>query len=193
MSARSRRIVLSAAGALAVMAVTFAGSVYADRVLNPTELVHFFVPFPAGKVFRPGTVDRPGGAKVFVRPLVIDVNGRGILKRLINPGLEGLSTHWLINVDTKPHRIGMRFTNVDVPLRWEVGAGIPWDPEERVFETAVGPGESVPDLAIDWIFEFSKERRSRDVWYAGALVVFDADTGEDLTTIPVKFQAGKRP
>ena len=179
--------------ALLVAAATFFSSAYSQRVLNATELVHFFVPFPAGRVTRPQALPRPGGRPIFVRPIVIDAGRRGLLKRLIDPGLEGLSTHWLVNLDSRPHRIGLRFTNVDVPLRWEVGAGLPWDPETKTFKAALGPGESVPDLGIDWIFEFSEERRARDVWYDGTLVVFDADSGEELTIIPVRFLARRKP
>jgi hypothetical protein len=187
----SRKIAYSVAGALVVVALTLGSSVYARRVLNTTELVHFFVPFPAGRVVRPRVVARPDGRKIFVRPLIINVNERGLLKRIFNPGLEGVSTHWLVNVDTKPHRIGMTLTNVDVPLRWEVGAGIPWDPVSRTFKEAVAPGESVPDLGVDWIFEFPRERRSKNVWYEGELIIFDADTGENLTVFPLKFQVGR--
>ncbi len=186
-----RKISFSFGGALAVIALTLGASVYAKRVLNPTELVHFFIPFPAGKVVRPRVVVRPDGRKIFVQPLLIDVNERGLLKRIFNPGREGVSTHWLVNIDNKPHRIGMTLTNVDVPLRWEVGAGIPWDPVSRTFQRAVAPGESVPDLGVDWIFEFPRERRKNDVWYEGELIIFDADSGENLTIFPLKFHAGK--
>lgn len=122
--------------------------------------------------------------------MVINVNERGILKRLFNPQVEGLSTHWLVNVDDQPHRIGMRLTELDVPIRWEVGAGILWDPESRTFAEPVGPGESVPDLGVDWFWVFPEEAMARTVWYEGNLVVFDADTGEELTIIPIKFQIG---
>jgi hypothetical protein len=187
----SRKTAYSAVAAMAVAALTLGSSVYARRVLNTTELVHFFIPFPAGKVVRPRVVDRPDGRKIFIQPLIIDVNERGLLKRIFNPGREGVSTHWLVNIDTKPHRIGMTLTNVDVPLHWEVGAGIPWDPVSRTFQQAVAPGESVPDLGVDWIFEFPRERREKNVWYEGELIIFDADSGEKLTVFPLKFQSGR--
>ncbi len=186
-----KRYLYSTIGTVFTIALTFGASVYAKRVLNTTELVHFFIPFPAGKVIRPMTIDGPDGRRFFVRPLSIDVNRRGILKRLFNPGIEGVSTHWLINTGSVPYRIGMKLTNVHVPVRWEVGAGIPWDPESRTFTEVVGPGKSVPDLGVDWLFEFSKEKRSENVWYDGELVIFDADTGEDLTVIPLRFFKGE--
>jgi hypothetical protein len=182
-----KRFLYSTIGTVITVALTIGASVYAKRVLNTTELVHFFIPFPAGKVVRPMTIDGPDGRRFFVRPLAIDVNRRGFLKRLFNPGIEGVSTHWLINTGGMPYRIGMKLTNVNVPVRWEVGAGIPWDPESRTFTEAVDPGQSVPDLGVDWLFEFSKETRSENIWYDGELVIYDADTGKDLTIIPLKF------
>ena len=46
----------------------------------------------------------------------------------------------------------------------------------------------MPDLGVDWLFFFTPEVMAQDIWYDGSLVVYDADTNETLTTIPVKFQ-----
>ncbi len=185
-----KRVLFSVIGAVFLIALIFGSGVYAKSVLNPTELSHFFVPFPAGKVIKPTTLQKPKGGAVFVRPMGIDVNARGILKKWLNPAAEGLSTHWLTNLDSKPHRIGMKFTNINFDVEWDVHAGIPWNEETHEFEVAVGPGDSVPDLGVDWVFFFPPEVRAQTVWYDGSLIVFDADTGDTLTTIPVKFQQG---
>ena len=188
MTTKRKRIVYSVVGVVVLSALIFGSSVYAKSTLNPTELSHFFVPFPAGKVVRPMTVQQLDGSGIFVRPIVINVDQRGILKKIFNPGVEGLSTHWLDNIDTKPHRIGMKFTNVNIEVEWDVHAGIPWDTETKTFKVPIGPGERVPDLGVDWLFFFPQEVMAKDVWYDGSLVVYDADTNETLTTIPVKFQ-----
>ena len=188
MTTKRKRAIYSVIGVVFLSALIFGSSVYAKSTLNPTELSHFFVPFPAGKVVRPMTVKQLDGSGIFVRPIVINVDQRGILKRIFNPGVEGLSTHWLDNLDTKPHRIGMKFTNVNIEVEWDVNAGIPWDPETKTFKVPIGPGERVPDLGVDWLFFFTPEVMAQDIWYDGSLVVYDADTNETLTTIPVKFQ-----
>lgn len=185
-----RRIVFSAIAFAIISVIIFGSSVYAKSTLNTSELVHFFVPFPAGKVTRPTTVSSPSGEKIFVRPITINVDERGILKRVFNPAIEGLSTHWLTNIDTRPHRIGMKFTNINVPVDWDVGARIPWDEATRTFGVAVAPGDSIMDLGVDWLFHFPSEVRAKQVWYDGTLVVFDADTNESLTIIPIKFIKG---
>jgi hypothetical protein len=184
------RIVFSALAFAIIVVLVFGSSVYAKSTLNTSELVHFFVPFPAGKVTRPTTVATPAGGKIFVRPILINVDDRGILKQIFNPGIEGLSTHWMTNIDTKPHRVGMQFTNADITIDWKVGAGISWDPQTKTFGESIAPGGSIKDLGVDWLFHFSSEVRSQPVWYEGTLVVFDADTGESLTIIPIKFVRG---
>jgi len=184
------RIVFSAIAFIVVVGLVVGSSVYTKNVLNASELVHFFVPFPAGRVVKPTTVASPTGERIFTRPISINVNERGVFKKLLNPDIEGLSTHWLTNVDTKPHRIGMKFTNLNVPLDWEVGGAIPWDSETKTFGLAIEPGESIKDLGVDWLFHFPEEVRAQEVWYEGTLIIFDADTNENLTTIPVKFHKG---
>jgi hypothetical protein len=188
---RKSRVLFSIVGAVVLSGLIFGSGLYAKATLNPNELSHFFVPFPAGRVVRPMTVKTPDGSRsIFVRPITINVDKRGILKRWFNPGAEGLSTHWLDNIDTKPHRIGMKFTNMNFEAEWNVHAAIPWDEATHTFGEAVGPGERISDLGVDWVFFFPKEIQKTKVWYDGALIVFDADTNEALTTIPIKFLNG---
>ncbi len=189
--ARRRRVLFSAGAAAIVAAATIACGIYAQKVMNPSELVHFFIPFPAGRIVRPMTVKKPNGEGVFTRPLTIDVDKRGILKRLLNPNIEGIGTHWLVNVDTKPHRIGIKLTNVSVPVEWKVGSGIPFDEATGTFSSPIESGQQIPDLGIDWLFHFTPESWTKAVLYEGQLIVFDADTQETLTVIPVKFQQAK--
>jgi hypothetical protein len=193
MISSGRRTLYSIVAAVVVAGLIYGSGWYAKNTLNPTELSHFFVPFPAGRVVRPMTVKQLDGSGIFVRPIVINVDQRGILKQWFNPGVEGLSTHWLDNIDTKPHRIGLKFTNINVTVKWDINAGIPWNEETHTFDVPVGPGERISDLGVDWYFYFPPEVRARDVWYDGSLVVFDADTDETLTTIPIKFQKSTAP
>jgi len=185
-----KRLAYSIISAAILSGLVFASSAYAKSTLNPTELTHFFVPFPVGMVARPAMVQQLDGSGIFVRPITIDVEQRGILKKWLNPGVEGLSTHWLDNVDTEPHRIGLKFTNLSIDVHWDINAGLPWDEATHTFDVAIGPGERIPDLGADWLFYFPPETQAQDVWYDGSLVVFDADTNETLTTIPIKVQKG---
>jgi hypothetical protein len=178
---------LSVVAFLAVAIATVAMGFYAGRVLNPAELVHFTVPLPVGRVDRPRMIGQDGGRRSFIKPIKVDVCEQGILKRIFCPWIDGLSTHWILNIDSKPHRVGMRLENTTFPVEWQVHAGIPWDPETKTFARALEPGEKVPELGIDWMFNFPAEVRSKRVWYEGGLSVFDADSGEVLTFIPITF------
>jgi len=183
----TRSALLSVVVFLTVAGATIASGFYAGRVLNPTELVHFWAPVPAGRVDRPRMVGREGGPRAMVKPIRVDVRQQGILKRVFCPWIVGLSTHWILNTDSKPHRIGLRLENTTFPVEWHVGAGIPWDPESRTFSRALQPQERVPELGIDWMFNVPAEVRDKPVWYEGGLSVFDADSGEVLTFIPITF------
>jgi len=136
------------------------------------------------------TIPIPDGGTVFTRPLVINVHERGIFKQVFNPWVEGLSTHWLVNVGDRSYRIGVKLVNTTIPVKWEVSAGIPWDPESKTFAQPIGPGRTIPELGIDWLFYVPEDARAHPVWYEGGLVVFDADTGGTLTFIPITIRFG---
>jgi len=172
-----------------VMILTIGSSLYAEVVLGPTELVHFWVPFPA-RVTRPMTVPIPSGGTVFTRPILVEVHKQGIFKRAINPWVIGLSTHWLVNVGDRPYRIGLRLVNTTLPVKWEASAGIPWDSESKTFAHPIEPGKMIPELGIDWFFYIPEDVRSLQVWYSGGLVVFDTDSGETLTFLPITIRFG---
>jgi hypothetical protein len=131
------------------------------------------------------------GPRAFVKPIRVDVSEQGVLKRTFCPWIVGLSTHWILNTDSKPHRIGLRLENTTFPVEWHVNAGIPWDSQSKTFSKVIEPGERVPELGIDWMFNIPVEVRNRPVWYQGGLSVFDADSGEVLTFIPITFVNGR--
>jgi len=153
--------------------VVFGAGVYATR-LNVSELVHFWVTFPNRRA----------------RPIVLQASQRGFLKQIFDPWHEGLSTHWIVNNDTMPHRVKMELVNVTIPVQWEVHAGVPYDEETRTFTEPLQPKASIPALGIDWIFYFPENVRERPVWYDGGLKIMDADTGETLLLQPIKIVRG---
>jgi len=172
-----------------VVIFTLGSSLYAEIVLGPTELVHFWVPFPA-VVTRPVTVPIPGGGTVFARPILVEVHKQGIFKRAVNPWVIGLSTHWLVNVGDRSYRIGLRLVDTTLPVKWEVSAGTPWDPGSKTFARPIESGKTIPELGIDWFFYIPEDVRPLHVWYSGGLVVFDADSGETLTFLPITIRFG---
>ena len=180
---------------LAVFTATL-GSSYYTAAVGRAEIVHFWVAAPAGYVARPKVFNHTG-TTVRVTPIVIDLDRRGFLKRWLQPEVEALSTHWIHNVGKQPLRIRMELASLTIPVAWEVNANLGYDHETHTFTEPLPPGESVPNLAIDWIFriprEFLAERRlppgGRTV-YSGGLKLTDADSGELLTYIPIRIGRG---
>ena len=164
---RYKRYILAFVSAFLVV---FGLGFYATR-LNTSELVHFWVRFPNARA----------------RPIVLHASQRGVLKQIFDPWHEGLSTHWIVNNDTKPHRVKMELVNVTIPVQCEVHAGVPYDEETRTFTEPIPPKGRIPQLGIDWIFYFPENVREMEVWYDGGLKIIDADTGETLLFQPIKI------
>ena len=173
---------------LAMFAVTIFASSYAAD-FGKHEMVHFWLAFPAGTVIKP-TVLRGPGPPIALSPLTIDLDQRGVLKNLLNPSIEAISTHWIYNYGKKPVRIGLELVNCTFPVIWEVGANFPYDPETHIFMKPLMPGQSIPNLGIDWIFKIPPSVMNSAIIYDGGLLIFDADTGEPLTLIPIMIVRG---
>jgi len=171
------------------MLITLYSSVYA-RDLSKSEIVHFWIAVPAGNITEPITIRKAGLPPIKMAPLVIDLDQRGILKKILNPNTEAISTHWIYNIGKKPIRIKLELIEANYPIRWEVKAAWPYDPETRTFTKPLPPGMGIPKLSIDWIFEIPNYYMDEKVIYDGGLLVIDADTNELLTFIPIKLIRG---
>lgn len=168
--------------------LTLGAAVYASD-FGKAEMVHFRVAVPAGTVTSP-TVIRGAGAPIEMAPIVIDLQQRGNLKKVLNAGIEGISTHTITNVGKKPVKIRMELVNATIPVRWEVSANLPYDPDTRTFTEPLLPGESIRNLGIDWFFQIPEDRLYDEIVYEGALRLTDADTGELLTYLPITVKNG---
>ncbi|MFQ5710508.1 MAG: hypothetical protein ACE5GD_01885 [Candidatus Geothermarchaeales archaeon] len=164
------------------------GSAYYSNYLRKSEIVHFWVVFPAGEINTTKTIFTPRGPTT-LKPLIIGYSEQGIFKRLLNPWVIALSTHWILNIDNQPHRVRLELVNCTMPVEWKVGAGIPYDPETKTFTTPLKPRQMIPNLRVDWHFFIPENIRYTNVWYDGGLAVIDADTGETLTFQPIKIMA----
>lgn len=176
---------------------TFAGTLAASGYaagLDRTEIVHFWIAVPAGHVDRPKVL-ASAGRPLRLAPVTIDLDKRGALKRWLQPDLEGLSTHWIVNTGKKPVRVRMELVNATLPIHWKVNANFPYDPQTRTFLQPLMPGASIPNLAIDWMFEIPRDGGSElpcggRMAYSGGLKLSDADSGELLTFIPITIGRG---
>jgi len=181
------------AAALIMIAVTIGAGAYAENY-GSNEIVHFWIAVPAGDV-EAQMVMRGAGPPISMSPVHIDLNARGILKNALQPQVEALSTHWIYNLGKKPVTIQMELINCSIPVRWEVNANYPYDPETRTFTQPLPPGKSIPNLGIDWVFDLpsqddAMQNGNLGVVYDGGILLKDANTGEKLTLIPIKIGYG---
>lgn len=183
------KIMRVVAGFIMAAILTLCAGAYAADVRD-SEIVHFWIAVPAGNITKPITI-YGAGPPIRMAPLVIDLDERGSLKKLIQPNIEAISTHWIYNVGKRPVRIGLELVNVDIPVEWEVRANWPYDPANRMFTKPLPPGGSIPNLSIDWYFIIPDYYMDEKVIYDGGLLVYDADSGQPLTFIPIKIVRGE--
>jgi hypothetical protein len=181
-------------GVAVMIAVTVGAAAYAQDY-GKNEIVHFWLAVPAGNVTTPQVL-RGAGPPISLSPLNIDLDARGILKNLIQPNVEALSTHWIYNLGKTPVRIQMDLINCSIPVAWEVSANFPYDAETRTFTQPLMPGSSIQNLGIDWIFDIPSRdevfRKGNDgLVFNGGLLLSNADTGEILTLLPIKIGYGQ--
>jgi hypothetical protein len=179
---RVKFTIIAIAAALTFL-LTIGAGVYAFN-FGQSEMVHFKVAVPAGNITSPTTL-KGAGAPIDVAPIVIDLQKRGNLKKVLNPGIEGISTHTISNIGKKPVKIRMELVNSTIPVRWEVSANLAYDPDTRTFIEPLQPRESIKNLGVDWFFLIPEDKRNDDIVYDGGLLFSDADTGELLTFLPI--------
>lgn len=182
-----RKIKIAIGFTLALLFTLYAG-VYAVE-LRKSEIVHFWIAVPAGNITKSTTI-HGAGPPIRMAPLVIDLDERGFIKKLIQPNIEAISTHWIYNVGKRPLRIGLELVNANIPIEWEVKANWPYDPVKRIFTAPIPPGGRIPNLSIDWIFIIPDYYMDEEVIYNGGLLIYDADSGQPLTFIPIKIVKG---
>jgi hypothetical protein len=171
--------------AIAIFLVTISAAVYAQE-FGKAESVSFKVAVPAGTIAVPVIV-KGTGQQISMAPLAINLAARGLPKMLFNGGTERIKSGGITNVGEKPVRIRMEMVNSTIPVQWNVKAGLGYDPASHTFTEPLMPGKSVPGLSASWYFSFPPEKLHDPVVYDGGLRFSDADTGEILTFLPIRF------
>jgi len=194
--------------ALALLGLAFAVGfgLWAQSLFVKSELVHFSVNFPSDgraetmsccDLGGPWARDRDpdwndyaaGGVLAYGEEgaIVIDVGQQGLLKRTLQPNYLSISTHWLRNVGTQPYQIKLAMDMCDWDLQW-VTFERDWDVEAKVSTRFIDPGDS---YNMDWFFTIPAEQRAQATICEGQLDVYDAETDDLLTALPIKIVNSK--
>jgi hypothetical protein len=181
---------------------------WAQVLFTQSELVHFSVNFPGkanaqtmaccelgGSWTRtkdPQWNDYPAGGVLAYGEegvITIDVGKQGFLKRTLQPNYLSISSHWMRNVGTQPYQIRLDMDLCGMELEWETFEA-DWDQATLSSTRAIEPGNS---FNMDWFFHIPPDMRAQSVVCDGQLTVFDAQSDELLTELPIRIvnsQAG---
>lgn len=192
-------LLLGAAGLL------FAGFIglWSKSLFTISESVHISVNFPTSKDTAAGEKldccdlgspwERAFGAKWNDYPaggmltwgtegqVLIDVGQEGWLKRTLQPRFFNLSSHWIRNVGVKPYKIRLEMTLCDFELEWETPEA-EWDQATQSSTRYIDPGKT---FNMDWYFNIPPEAMQQAIVCQGQLEVFDAETGDSLSILPI--------
>jgi len=198
---RVKRVGLWSLGVLGLIFAILFGR-WSQSLFTVSELMHFSVNFPSegraevmsccdvggpwARSRDPSWCDySPGGLLAYGEEgaLVVDVGRQGIIKRLVQPDFESISSHWLRNVGTRPYRIRMEMDLSDLDLEWETFEAA-WDPVSKTSTRAIEPGDT---FNMDWFFHIPCDMRNRSVISSGTLSIYDAETDLLLSELPIEI------
>jgi hypothetical protein len=189
---------------LALLGLVFAVGFgkWAQSLFTKSELMHFSVNFPSegraetmsccnvggpwSREHDPDWNEYPSGGLLAYGDegaLVVDVGQQGFLKRLLQPNLISISSHWLRNVGTQPYRIRIEMDMCDLEMEW-LTFERDWDPVTQTSTRDIEPGDT---YNMDWFFTLTPDQRNRSVICDGELRLVDAGSGDLLTDLPVRI------
>jgi hypothetical protein len=150
------------------------------NTMGDAESVHYALNYPARGFAAGGE-----GATGTSGHVIVNLGNTGFIKRLLQPGEVNLSSHWVKNVGDKPRRIRLEAEGVQYPLAW-ASIDASFDARTRTLGRALQPGEAV---TVDWELTLPVPL-PEGLIVDSRIVVYDADTGERLTAMPIRIVNG---
>ena len=183
--------------------ITILAGWWVMRLLMSAEYVHFNANFPVNGKEQTLSLDQvggpwtmleegewkgyaPGGLMVWGREgeVKVDVGGQGILKRIVQPWDVTIATYWIRNVGLKPRKVRLDLDMCGMPVKW-VTFEREWDPAGHRTTREIKPAKT---YCMDWHIRVPEERRNQKQICRGGLKIFDADTGSQLTYLPITIE-----
>ena len=183
-----QQIVVIAIAFLLMSGITIFASAY-GKTNATNEKVSFSMATHVGNVTETRIVKGPGPT-ITMTPIVIDLDSRGILKSIIQPMVESVSTKSIYNYGKQNVTIHMEMTNATLPIEWIVTANYPYDKVNHTFTKPLTPGKSITGLSLEIRFIMDAEAWQRDVIYNGGLRLTEASNGTLLTFLPIQIIHG---
>jgi hypothetical protein len=157
------------------VAMVFAVGFYRDAI-GDGEAASFGLNYPAtGK-------DVGGiGARGTEGYALVNLAHMGLLKKMTQPNVVEFSSHFVKNVGDEARRIRLEAEGFAYPVRWESNEAT-WDEEKREIGRPLQPGSMV---TVHLFVTLPKPLPPGDTILDGKIVVYDADTDERLSALPV--------
>lgn len=189
--------------AVAGFAFAIAFGKWAQSLFTQSEVIHFSVNYPsAGSSAQRMSCCNLGGPWVRDRDadwneyasggvltwgeegeIAFDVGKQGWIKQLLQPNYITISSHWMRNVGTQPYIIRLDMDMCGMDTAWKTHER-DWDPVTKTSTRAIEPGDG---YNMDWYFRVPSELRANPVVCDGLLTVYDAETDERLTELPIRI------
>jgi hypothetical protein len=161
------------------MAVAFGLGAYRNT-MGDAESVHYSLNFPARGFAAGGE-----GAMGKSGHVIVNLGNTGLIKRLLQPNEVNLSSHWVKNIGSASRRIRLEAEGVQYPLKWS-SIDKSFDEATRTIERPLQPGEAV---TVDWELTLPRPL-PEGLIVDSRIVVYDADTGDRLTAMPIRIVNG---
>ncbi len=162
---------------VAAMALVFAAGFY-RQATQDGEGVGFALNFPATAKAAGGM-----GARGTEGYVLVNTAHTGLIKRMLQPDVVSLSSHFVKNVGTTPRRIRIAAEGFQYPVTLESHEKA-WNERTHTIDRVIPPGASAGMAAY---VDLPKPLPSKPLIDDGALVVYDADSGAKLTSLPVRI------
>lgn len=178
---------------------------WSKNLFTISESIHFSVNFPTGENIPASEVldccdvggpwarlhssefvgYPPGGVLVWGEEgkILIDLGKQGMLKQLLQPNYLNISSHWVRNLGTKPYKIRFDMQLCDMDMEW-VTPEADWDEATKTTTRYIDPGKT---YNMDWYIRIPPDLMAQPVVCEGQLELFDAETQESLSVLPISI------
>lgn len=121
--------------------------------------------------------------------VVVPLESRGAIKRVIQPGTIEVASHVVSNVGDIPRRIRFEAQGFPADTEWH-SRDRAWNPASHEIERDLAPGEVV-DFGL--LITLPDPLPARSVPMSGTIYVVDTRSGERISELPVRFERAGFP
>ncbi len=169
-------------GALGAAVAILIGS-YAGAI-SGGERGSFVMNFPAEGAEAGGP-----SVRALTGTIVVALDRAGIVKRYLQPGVVEVASHVVRNVGDAPRRIRFEVEGFSEDMEWH-SRDRAWNPDTHEIERYIAPGESV-DFGL--LVTLPDPIPAIAVPMKGTIIIVDAESGERLSELPVRFEQAGAP